>query len=283
MHPPRAVLVHLREMFKAELDNMEELGVIVRVNEAADWVNSVVVGETVNDNGEITKLGVCLDPRDLNKCVKREHYHMTTVDDVVTELHDAKYFIVIDATKGYWHIPPAKESSSPTTFNTPFRRYRFTRMLFGLNVSQEIFQRELDSSLEGLTGVTGIADDNFVYGKTEEHDENVRKLMERARVKGVKFNKEKLQLKCKLVSFFGHTWSPQGIKPENKVPAILDMKPPEDVKSLQSFLGLTSYLTRYSGRLATLSAPLRDLTKKDTTYSWGPEHDRAFTVVKKEV
>lgn len=138
MHPPRAVLVHLREMFKAELDNMEELGVIVRVNEAADWVNSVVVGETVNDNGEITKLGVCLDPRDLNKCVKREHYHMTTVDDVVTELHDAKYFIVIDATKGYWHIPPAKESSLPTTFNTPFRRYRFTRMLFGLNVSQEI-------------------------------------------------------------------------------------------------------------------------------------------------
>ena len=61
------------------------------------------------------------------------------------------------------------------------------------------------------------------------------------------------------------------------------MKPPEDTKSLQSFLGLVNYLTRYSGRLATLSAPLRDLTKKDTAYSWEPEHDRAFTEVKKEV
>ena len=61
------------------------------------------------------------------------------------------------------------------------------------------------------------------------------------------------------------------------------MKPPEDVKSLQSFLGLVNYLTRYSGRLATLSATLRDLTKKDTAYSWGPEHDRAFTEIKKEV
>ena len=108
--------------------------------------------------------------------------------------------------------------------------------------------------------------------------------MERAQQKGVVFNEDKVQFKCKKVSFFGHTWTPQGIKPDNKkVSAIIDMKPPEDTKSLQSFLGLVNYLTRYSGHLATLSAPLRDLTKKDTTYSWGPEHDRAFTEVKKEV
>ncbi len=109
--------------------------------------------------------------------------------------------------------------------------------------------------------------------------------MERAQKKGVVFNKDKLQFKCKEVSFFGHSWTPQGIKPDNKkVSAILDMKPPEDVKNLRSFLGLVScYLTRYSGRLATLSSPLRDLTKQDTVYSWGPEHDRAFNEVKKEV
>ncbi len=108
--------------------------------------------------------------------------------------------------------------------------------------------------------------------------------MERAQEKGVVFNKDKLQFKCKEVSFFGHSWTPQGIKPDNKkVSAILDMKPPEDVKNLRSFLGLVSYLTRYSGRLATLSSPLRDLTKQDTVYSWGPEHDRAFNEVKKEV
>ena len=61
------------------------------------------------------------------------------------------------------------------------------------------------------------------------------------------------------------------------------MKPPKDVKSLQSFLGLVNYLTRYSGRLATLPAPLKDLTKKDNAYSSGPEQDWAFTEVKKEV
>ena len=108
--------------------------------------------------------------------------------------------------------------------------------------------------------------------------------MERAQQKGVVFNKAKIQFKCKEVSFFGHTWTPQGIKPDNKkVSAILGMKPPEDAKNLQSFLGLVNYLTRYSGRLSTLSAPLRDLIKKDTAYSWGPEHDRAFADVKREV
>jgi hypothetical protein len=203
----------------------------------------------------------------------------------VTELNDAKFFTIVDATKGYWHVPLDQESSYLTTFSTPFGRFRFKRLPFGLVVSQDIFQKQLDSAFAGLDGITGIADDTFVYGASEkEHHTNLTKLMERAQQKGVVFNKAKVQFKCKEVSFFGHTWTPQGIKPDNKkVSAILDMKPPEDVKSLQSFLGLVNYLTRYSGRLATLSAPLRDLTKKDTAYSWGPEHDRAFTEVKKEV
>ena len=107
-----------------------------------------------------------------------------------------------------------------------------------------IDQKELDNALEGLPGVTGIADDNFVYGSTEkEHDENLLRLMERAREKGIKFNADKLQLKCDEASFFGHTWTPEGVKPDNKkVSAILAMKPPDNAKDLQSFLGLVNYL-----------------------------------------
>jgi hypothetical protein len=87
-----------------------------------------------------------------------------------------------------------------------------------------------------LNGITGIGDDPFAYGSSEEeHDANLVKLMERPQVKGVVFNREKLQFKCKEVSFFGHSWTPQGMKPDNKkVSAILGMKPPEDAKSLQS-------------------------------------------------
>ena len=137
-----------------------------------------------------------------------------------------------------------------STFNTPFGRFHFTRLPFGLVVSQDIFLKQLDTAFEGLNGITSIADDTFVYGSSEEeHDRNLFKLMERAQEKGVVFNKDKLQFKCK-------KWC---------------------------FLGLVSYLTRYSGRLATLSSPLRDLTEQDVVYSWGPEHARTFNQVKKQV
>lgn len=60
-------------------------------------------------------------------------------------------------------------------------------------------------------------------------------------------------------------------------------KQAEDVKSLQSFLGLVNYLTQYSGCLATITAPLHALTKKEVAYMWGTEHDCAFNAVKDEV
>ena len=106
--------------------------------------------------------------------------------------------------------------------------------------------------------MTGIADDIFVYGSTEEeHDRNLINLMKRAQEKGIVFNAEKLQFKCNEVSFFGHTWSP-GVRPDNKkVSAILYMEAPKDTKNLQSFLGLVNYLTtRY------LDSTLKGANKK---------------------
>lgn len=285
IHAPQTVPIHLQDLYKEEINNMVQLGVIVPVNEPTDWVNNIVLSETKNAKGEVTKVRVCLDPRDLNKFIKREHYYTKTVDEVVTQLHDAKFFTIIDTTKGYWHVPLDTERSMLTTFNTPFGRYRFTRLPFGTVVSQDIFQKQLDTSLQGRQGITGIADDIFVHGATEEeHDRNLVNLMKRARKKGIKFNQAKLQFKCSKVSFFGHAWTPEGIQPDNrKISAILAMKPPENAKDLQSFLGLVNYLTRYSSSLATITAPLRELTKKEIAYVWGPEHDQAFKRIKQEI
>ena len=175
----------------------------------------------------------------------------------------------------YWHIPLDEASSYLTTFNTPFGRYRFTRLPFGLVVSQDVFQKHLDSALESLKGVTGIADYTLVYGATkEEHDANMVNRMIRSRERGIKFNKDKVQFKCQEVSFFGHKWTRHGIKPDDsKISAIQKMTPPENLKDLQSFLDLVNYLT----------AALCELTKKDIAYVWGPEHDHSFNQVKQEI
>ena len=67
IHAPHAVPIHLHKMFK------EELGVNVPVNEPTEWVNSIVLSKTTNGEGAVTKLRVCLDPRDINTWIKREH------------------------------------------------------------------------------------------------------------------------------------------------------------------------------------------------------------------
>ena len=135
-----------------------------------------------------------------------------------------------------------------------------------------MFQKHLDSALGDLKGVTGIADDTFVYrGTEEEHDANMVNLVIRSRERGIKFTKDKVQFKFQEVSFFGHKWTRHGIKLDgSKISAIQKMTPPENRKDLQSFSGLGNYLSRYSGQLASLTAPLRALIKK--AYVWGPEH-----------
>ena len=169
---------------------MLNLGVITPVDRPTNWVNSIVLSEKKTDKGEVTKIRVCSDPRVLNKWVKREHYCQKTVDEVVTELNCTKFFTIVDARKGYWHVPFDEESSYFTSFSTPFSRYCFKRLPFGLFVSQDMLQKQLDIALKGLDGITGIADNLFVYGSPEvEHDRNLSKLMERAKQKGVVFNK----------------------------------------------------------------------------------------------
>ncbi|XP_048583419.1 uncharacterized protein K02A2.6-like [Nematostella vectensis] len=234
IHPPRSVPVHLRELYKQEIDTMLEAGIIEPVDTPTDWVNSIVLTETTNDKGEITKIRVCLDPRDLNKWIKREPHYTKTVDEVVTQLIDAKF--------------------------------KFSRLPFGLVVSQDIFQRQLDSALEGLNGVTSIADDIIVYGSTEEeHDRNLTDLMERAQEKGIVFNAEKLQFKCNEVSFFGHTWSPEGVPPDKKkVSAILDMEAPKDTKNLQSFLEHDEAFKKVKEEISSLGV-LRYFDPKEET------------------
>ena len=110
--------------------------------------------------------------------------------------------------------------SAPLLTNTASNSYHLT-LLF-----QDVFQKQLNTAFEGLNGVTSITDNTFVYGSSEGmYDRNLVKLMERAQQKGIVFNKARVQFKCKEVSFFGHSWMPQGIKPDNKkVSAILDMQ-----------------------------------------------------------
>ncbi|KAK2185169.1 hypothetical protein NP493_244g02014 [Ridgeia piscesae] len=85
-----------------------------------------------------------------------------------------------------------------------------------------------------------------------------------------------------VIKLFGNYLSSNGLEPDpDKIAAIVDMTPPTYAQELQSFLGMVNYLSRYTPDLATTTAPLRDLTKKDIIFVWGPEHQKAFDNVNK--
>ena len=157
---------------------MEKNKVICKVTAPTERVNGLVVVEKPHKN----QFRVCLDPRDLNKAIQRPHYPLPTLEDVTTKLAGAQYFRVLDVRSGYWAIKPSPESSLLTTFNTPFSRYRFLRLPFGISSAQDEFQRRVDETYEGLRGVAAIVDHILVFGKTrEQHDNNLRAVLQRTR------------------------------------------------------------------------------------------------------
>ena len=164
------------------------------MEEPTDWTSNLVVVRKSNG----TDLRICLDPSDLNKVIKRPKFPLPTVEEIMNNLNGAKIFSIADAKSGYWQIELTQNSSYLTTFNTPFGRYRWLRMPFGICSASEEYQMRMMTALEGLNGIAIVADDILIYGKgdTEEeaeqdHDQNLMNLLERCRARNLKLNFEK--------------------------------------------------------------------------------------------
>ena len=280
VHAPRRVPLELVEKLKFELAEMEKDGVIEKVTKPTAWVNSLVIREKPNG-----RLRLCLDPKDLNEAIMRDHYPTPTVEEIVPKLAGAKIFSKLDARNGYWNVMLDEESSYLTTFNTPIGRYRFLRMPFGLRMSQDVFQFKIDETYRNCLGATGIADDITVYGQDEpQHDLHLHDAMERTRRAGIKLNHEKCIIKTSECSFFGMVYTSSGVKPDpEKVTAIQNIDPPKDKKELHSFLGMVNYLAPFMPNLASHTAPLRELLRDDVEYQWSPSHTRAFETIKCQI
>ena len=238
---------------------------IKKVNEPTDWVNAIACSRKKNG-----ALRICLDPKPLNKCIKRTHHKTPTLEEISYKLAGAKDFTKRDAKHGYWAILLDEESSLLTCFNTPFSRYRYLRCPFGLKMSQDIYQQKMDQILEDCDGTIGISDDVCIYGKTiEEHDRRLRKTIDTARKYGLVFNKEKCKIRQKQIKFYGLIWDENGSHPDPEKCDKIKSKPtPTNREELQQFLGMIQYLSPFIPKLSSKTAPLRSLLKKDTEYQW---------------
>ena len=279
----KRLAVELKESVKTELDRLVSTGVLAKVETPTDWVSQVAV--VTKGNGS---LRICIDPRALNNALKREHYQLPVLEDVLPDLSKARIFSKVDLRHGFWHCVLDEKSSELTTFSTPFGRYKWTRLPFGLSVSSEIFQKRLHQALEGLSGVACIADDILIYGAgnsdieaVEDHDKNMRKLLERCREKSIKLNKDKLSLRVKELEFMGHRITSQGLKPDpHKTEAILKLEAPKNKEEIQRFCGAVNYLAKFLPNLSQVIEPIRQLTRSDIEWQWTGAQDKAFQEIK---
>ncbi len=281
VHPPRKTPIHMRDKIKVELDEMEQLKVIAKVGDAepTQWVNSMVWQHKPNG-----RLRPCLDPKDLNEAIRRAHHPTPTLEEITHKLAHAKVFSTLDAKYGYWSVVLDEESSYLTTFNTmhPFGRYRFLRLPFGLKSSQDIFQIKMDQILEACPGTISIADDITVFGKDDdEHDRNLRNLMEQARIHGLVFNPSKLKIKQKRIKFYGVVFDEDGVHSDpDKVKDLMSIPPPADKAALGQFLGICTYMSPFVANMSAHTEPLRALMKSDVPFEWNASHTATFQQIK---
>ena len=200
---PRLCILHaefLKEPLKEDLYSLVGQGILAKVTEPTNWVNSLVC---VTKNTGALRL--YLDPKDLSQAIKRPHYFTPTLKDVLPKLSGAKCFSILYARSGYWNIRLDQESSLYTTFNSPVGRYRFLRLPFFLICAKDV--PKVDETFGNLAGVTGIADDIVVYGYNRDfsdHDDNLRAVLQRARETGLRFNLDKCKFRCTRIPYFGH-------------------------------------------------------------------------------
>ena len=179
----------MQDAYKAELERLQQEDIIIEVNHYTEWVNSIV--SVQKPDGRIR---LCIDMRNLNMAIKRNPYYMRTLDDILPQLSKAKTISMGDATSGYWHIPLDLTSSFLTTFITPYGKFTWLKLPFGLKIASDIFQDRLDRVLALVPSTIRIADDIIIYGENEiDHDASFITLCKTARANGLKLNASKLQ------------------------------------------------------------------------------------------
>lgn len=277
IQPNRRIPFGLYDRLKVTLSNLEQRGIISKVDYPTEFVNALIIVEKPNGN-----LRLCIDPKQLNNQIQREHYMIPTSDDISSRLVHKKVFTVIDLREGFWQVELDEKSSDLCCFNSPFGRFKFNLMPFGIYVAPEVFHKKMSQIFGVIDGVEVYFDDLIVAAETEiEHDKILREVMQVAEKYNVTFNVDKLQYKEKSVHFMGHLFSADGVRPDPKhVEAIKQLKTPTDKTSLLSVLGLFKYVAKFVENMSTITAPLRELTKDNVPFEWNEEHEDAFNKLK---
>ena len=277
-HKARPLPYTLQKKVERELERLESQGVIEPV-QFSDWAAPVV--PVIKGDGSVR---LCGDYKvTVNKAAKQDRYPIPRIEDLFSSLSGGKEFSKLDLSHAYQQVQLDEASRQYVTINTHKGLFCYNRLPFGISSAPSIFQRIMDTLLQGIDGVSVYIDDILVTGKTtQEHLEHLEEVLKRLENAGMRLKKSKCAYLLPSVEYLGHDITRDGLRTaDSKVEAIVRAPAPKNVTELRSFLGLVNYYGKFLQNLATTLSPLYSLLQKNKRWSWGQSQTEAFDAVKK--
>ena len=239
-HKPRKVPFSLKEKVEHELEHLQEAGIISPVK-YAKWAAPVV--PVLKKDGTVR---LCGDHKVTdNQALVTETYPLPVVDDLMSALAEGKHFTKLDMSNAYLQLPLDEESQEYVVINTHKGLFKYHRMPFGVSTAPSIFQRCMDTVLQGLPGVISFIDDILVTRRTEEeHIQNLDAALQRLEEVGFILKQIKCSFMQRVIDFLGYHLDEDGQHPmDDKIQAIKESPTPKNVTELRSFLGLVNCIS----------------------------------------
>ncbi|KIK11066.1 hypothetical protein PISMIDRAFT_45052, partial [Pisolithus microcarpus 441] len=225
------------------------------------------------------------DYRHLNEHTIDDSYPLPNVQQLIDEPCESRFYVKFDIRWGFTNIRVKDSDVWKGAFVTPLGLFEPLVMFFGQKNSPPTFQRYMDVTFrEQLMKCqqVGYMDDVIVHAKTRE--ELRRCVLDFLNV----CHREQLRLKiskcifeAEEVEFLGYVIGDGRIKTHAvKTDAVQEWKEPENLTQLRSFLGFTNFYQKFIAGYSAISAPLHHLSKKDVSWTWGPDQQKAFDKLK---
>ena len=210
---------------------------------------------------------------------------MPKVEDILSKLKGATYFTTLDLRAGYHHIPLDKPSIPKTAFNSPFGKFEYMKVPFGLAQAPAYFQELMTGILKDFNFTRAYLDDIIIFSKTpQEHLLHIRMVFEKLKSANLSMKKSKCSFFSKEILYLGHILSATGIRPlPAKTHTIQYMQPQTTTKHIRAFLGLVGYYRKFIKGFAKIAKPLTLLTRQQVKFEWTPEEHTAFLHLKEAI
>ena len=276
----RTVPFAIKGAIEQELDRLETNGVIRKVSHS-EWAAPIV--PVPKKDG---KFRICGDYKvTINQALDVDQYPLPKPEDLFATLAGGKTFSKLDLSQAYQQLRLDEESAKYVTVNTHRGLYRYNRLPFGIASAPALFQKLMDTVLQGIPHVICYIDDILVTGvNNADHLRNLASVLQQLKHYGFRLKKNKCEFLMSSVEYLGHRIDAEGLHAmPSKLQAIVQAPAPKNVQELRSFLGLLNYYGKFIPNLASLIQPLNNLLQHKRKWKWTTACNNAFQQAKEEL